>query len=176
MSTDILEPVDCRAGNNDSWSVAQAEKNGTPMLIRFRSERPEGVDIAAFPLLLSATWSYEPTEFGLPSPDAVAMMDAFEDALATSLEGTRTAYLMVVLTQGGQRDWLWYTSSEEEAMRRVNQALKGHQRYPVEFAVQPDRAWRAWTQFIAEDGSQRRCGETLIGWAIAKAMRIFGRL
>ena len=73
------------------------------------------------------------TEFGLPSAEEMESMDKFEDALASSLEGSQTAHLMVILTGDSERDWLWYTRGEEEAMREVNQALKGHNRYPVSF-------------------------------------------
>lgn len=172
MSNTTLEQDEAQVGSDDSWSVGQAEKNGKPLLIRFRSERPQGVEPAAFPYLLSATWSYQPNEHGLPSADEMELMDKFEDALVSSLEGSRAAHLMVVLTNDGERDWLWYTGSEEEAMTQVNQALSGHQRYPVQFSVQTDRAWRAYSQF--EQGGAPSPSSGVIGWAIAKAKRLFG--
>ena len=58
------------------------------------------------------------TEFGLPSAEEMESMDKFEDALASSLEGSQTAHLMVILTGDSERDWLWYTRGEEEAMAR----------------------------------------------------------
>lgn len=175
MSNATLERNEEHLSSNDQWSVAQGTKSGKPLLVRFRSECPQGVEPAAYPFLLSATWSYQPNEHGLPSTEEVEMMDKFEDALASSLEGSQTAYLMVVLTNNGERDWLWYTVGEEAAMRQVNRALKGHQRYPMQFSVQNDRAWRAYTQFVGGSGSQSSSGGTLLGWIISKAMRMFCR-
>ena len=175
MSNAILESNEARADANEQWTVAHAEKNGRPLLIRYRSQRPQGVESAAFPLLLSATWSYQPNEHGLPSAEEMELMDKFEDALASSLERSQTAYLLVVLTNDGERDWLWYAGSEEQAMSQVNNALKGHKRYPVQFSVQKDRTWRAYSQFVDGDASQPASGGSFIGRTIAQAMQIFRR-
>jgi hypothetical protein len=147
------------------------------LLIRYRSQRPRGVEAISFPFLLSATWSYKPNEFGLPSAEEMESMDKFEDALASSLEGSHTAHLMVILTGNSERDWLWYTCGEEEAMRQVNQALKGHKRYPVQFSVQKDRAWKAYAQFETRSGLPKSADGALgiVQRAIAKAINAFSR-
>src|SRR4051794_13069675 len=116
MSTAQVEPNDQASAGDDQWTVAQLTKNGQPLFARYRNQRPNNVAPAAFPFLLSATWAFEPNEFGLPSAVEMQLMDKFEEALDSALESSNTAYLMVVLTGGGERDWLWYTSSEEEAM------------------------------------------------------------
>jgi hypothetical protein len=147
MSSAVVEPNEMPAAADELWSVTQLEKNGRPLLVRYRSERPQAAEAAAFPFLLSATWAYQANEFGLPAAEEMERMDRFEDALASALETSRTAYLMVILTGNGERDWLWYTTGEEEAMRQVNQALQGHKPYPIQFSVQKDRGWKAYAQF-----------------------------
>jgi hypothetical protein len=177
MSNALLEQNAGQSPADDLWNVAQAEKDGKPLLIRYRAERPQGVEAAAFPFLLSATWPYQANEVRLPVPEEMELMDKFEDALAPALETSQTAYLMVTLTGNGERDWLWYTCGEAEAMRVVNQALKGHQRYPVQFSVQPDPSWRAYTQFKTGNGSPSSAGGVfgVAQWAIAKAVKVFCR-
>jgi hypothetical protein len=170
-----LEQDDGQSVADDQWSVAQGEKNGKPLLIRYRSERPKGVEARGFPFLLSATWSYQPNEFGLPSAAEMESMDKFEDALASSLEGSQTAHLMVILTGDSERDWLWYTCGEEDAMRQVNQALKGHNRYPVQFSVQKDLAWKAYAQFETSSGPPTSAAGTFVHRVIAKAVNAFCR-
>jgi hypothetical protein len=147
MSNALLAQNESPSLADNQWSVAQFEKNGKPLIVRYRNERPQSVEMAAFPFLLSATWAYQPNEFALPSADEMEWMDRFEDALASALETSQTAHLMVVLTGNGERDWLWYTRGEAEAMRQVNQALQGHKPYPIEFSVQKDRGWKAYAQF-----------------------------
>ena len=173
MSNATLELNERQSLADDLWSVAQLERNAKPLLVRYRSERPAGVERAAFPFLLSATWTYQPNEFALPAADEMELMDKFEDALASALETSQTAHLMVILTGNGERDWLWYTCGEAEAMRQVNQALKGHKPYPVEFSVQQDRRWRAYAQFETGNNSGGTFG--ILRSAIARAMKVFRR-
>ena len=173
MCNALLEQNEGQSLADDQWSVAQAEKNGSPLLIRYRSQRPQGVDTAAFPFLLSATWTYQANETGLPAPEEQELMAKFEDASESALEASQTAHLMVILTGNGERDWLWYTCGEAEAMRQVNHALKGHRRYPVQFSVQQDRRWRAYAQFETGNSSGGAVG--MIQWAVARAVRVFCR-
>jgi len=175
MSHALFEQSEEQSLANDPWSVLQTEKNGKPLLVRYRSERPQSVEAAAFPFLLSATWTYRANEAGFPTPEEVKWMDKFEDALVAALEGSRTAHLMVVLTGNGERDWLWYTCGEAEAMSQVNHALKGHKPYPVEFSVQKDRGWKAYAQFEAGNRSMPTAGGPFgfIQRAIAKALKPF---
>jgi hypothetical protein len=177
MHSSILDRNEGQSLTDDRWSVIQAEKNGKPLLIRYRSERPQGVETAGFPFLLSATWTYQANEVGLPPPEETGLMDKFEDALESALEASQTAYLMVILTGNGERDWLWYTCGEAEAMRQVNQALKGHKRYPVQFSVQQDRGWRAYAQFETGNSSEPSAGGAfgIMHWAIAKAVSLLRR-
>jgi hypothetical protein len=177
MNNALLERNEGQSPTDDRWNVAHAEKNGKPLLIRYRSERPQGVETAAFPFLLSATWTYQANEVGLPAPEEMRLMDNFEDALQSAMEASQTAYLMVILTGNGERDWLWYTCGEAEAMRQVNQALKSHKRYPVQFSVQQDRGWRAYTQFETNSSSPPSAGGAfgIIQRAIAKVVSVFWR-
>jgi hypothetical protein len=177
MSSVTLEPDEGPTATNDKWTVAQGEKNGRPLLIRYRNERPQGVEQSAFPFLLSATWTYQPNEFGLPSAEEMETMDKFEDALVSGLEGSRTAHLMVVLTGNGERDWLWYTRGEKQAMSQVNQSLKGHARYPgVQFSVQSDQAWQAYSQFESANGTLPRGGRIvgIVQSAFSKVLSLLG--
>jgi hypothetical protein len=176
MSNAILDSNEVQSVADDQWVVLQAEKNGKPLLIRHRGQRPPGIEPSAFPFLLSATWPYRSNDAGLPAPEEMALMDQFEDALASALETSQTAYLMVVLTGNGERDWLWYTCGETEAMHQVNQALRGHKPYPVQFSVQPDRGWRAYTQFETGSSSPSAGGTFgIIQRLAAKAMNAFRR-
>lgn len=162
MSNALLENTKPQSSTDERWSVAEAQKNGKPLIVRYRSRRPEGVAPAGYPFLLSATWSYQPaTLAGLPSEQDVELMSRFEDALESALESSGSAHLMVVLTGNGDRDWLWYSRGEEDSMRQVNRALKGHKPYPVQFSVQRDPRWRAYAQFETGGDSSTRAGGVL---------------
>ena len=177
MSNALLARNERPSVADDGWNVAQLEKDGKPLLVRYRNERPQNVETDAFPFLLSTTWAYQPNEFALPSADEMELMDKFEDALASALETSQTAHLMVVLTGSGERDWLWYIRGEAEAMRLVNQALKGHKPYPIQFSVQKDRGWKAYAQFEKGNASTSTGGRAfgIIRQGIAKTVKVFCR-
>lgn len=139
-----------------------------------RQLRPRGVDMRAFPSLLSATWVYTPNEYELPAAEEMELMDEFEDALVSALEGLHKAHLMVILTGSGERDWLWYTRSEEEAMCLVDQALKRRKRYPVDFSVQNDRGWKAYSQFVSGNATTSKASG-LIETLRCVVAKVFGR-
>lgn len=177
MSTATIESNELQSSSEDRWSVGQGQKNGQPLLIRFRSEPPQGVDAAAYPFLLSATWSYQAGRAGMPDAEELERMTRFEEALESTLEGSQSAYLMLVFTGNGNRDWLFYSRGEDDSMRRINQGLKGHPVYPVEFSVQRDPHWRAYRQFLPGGNSSEAAGGLLgvIEWAIAQVGRVLGR-
>lgn len=175
MSSALLDNNEPQSCTDQRWSVAEAQKNGKPLIVRYRSKRPEGVAPANYPFLLSATWSYQPaTPAGLPSEQDVELMSRFEDALESALESSGSAYLMVVLTGNGDRDWLWYSRGKEDSMRQVNRALKGHKPYPVQFSVQPDPRWRAYAQFETGDDSSTG-GGGLLGFIQQAIAKLLGR-
>ena len=177
MSTAAIEQHETTSPSEELWSVAQGEKNGQPLLIRFRNEPPQGVDAKAYPLLLSCTWSYRANGAGMPDAKELERMTRFEEAVESALEGSQSGYLMVVLTGNGDRDWLFYSRGEEESMRQVNQGLKGHPVYPVEFSAQRDPQWRAWRQFLPGGNSSGSAGGLLgiVERAIALVGRALGR-
>src|SRR5262245_51905584 len=81
MSQALFEQTEEQPLADDRWGVLQTEKNGKPLLVRYRTQRPQAVEAAAFPFLLSATWAYQANEAGFPTPAELELMDKFEDAL-----------------------------------------------------------------------------------------------
>ena len=138
---------------DDRWTVAQGEDNGLPLIFRIRNQRPHGVEPPAYPHLIAVSWPYEPAnEFGMPSSDVTALMTQFEELLDRALEGSQSAFLTVVVTGNGTREWQWYSRSPEETMGLVNQALTGYEPFPVQFSIQDDPQWEAYRRFQPTGG------------------------
>jgi hypothetical protein len=175
MSNALLEDNQSQSAADEHWSVLEAQKNGRPLIVRYRGERPNDIVPTDYPFLLSATWGYQTANpAGLPSEQDQELMSRFEDALESALESSGSAHLMVVLTGNGERDWLWYSRGEEDSMRLVNQALKGHKPYPVQFSVQRDPKWRAYTQFQPGSDTSAHAGG-LLGMVQRAIARLLSR-
>ena len=84
----------------------------------------------------------------MPSDDVVARMTQLEDLLAQAFEDAQQAFLSVIVTGNEVREWLWYARDVEETMKLVNEALGKYELFPVQFSVNEDPDWEAYTQFV----------------------------
>ncbi|MBT0964219.1 DUF695 domain-containing protein [Denitromonas iodatirespirans] len=131
----------------DQWTVATGDDNGKPMIVRFRSDIPRGVDIKQYPHLMAIAWKYEPAnEGGMPSNADNNRMVLLEELL-DSLETKRIAFLTVAVTCNGVKEWQWYSRDQEETMKVLNSALSGQSPFPIEISQQEDSAWSAYFRF-----------------------------
>lgn len=134
---------------DDSWSVATGEHNGIRVTFRIRNQPPAFARKESFPHLLTVGWEYEsPDDQGMPSPTDAERMGHLEDLLAPAFEGACHAFLTVVATGNGVREWQWYARDPDAVMKLVNQTLREHERFPVQFSFQNDPAWEAYSRFL----------------------------
>jgi hypothetical protein len=138
-----------KASVEDVWSVAIAEDNGKPLIIRVRHNILARVDPTKYPNLLAITWQYEPiSESGMPSKQDEERMSLLEDLLDQALESNGLAYLTVVVTGNGVREWQWYSGDTQQTMTAINTSLSGHKRFPVELVSEADANWEAYRKFV----------------------------
>ncbi len=139
-----------KSGSDASWSVGRGSDGDKPLIFRVR-DVPGDFKRCEYPQMIAVTWRYQSgNEGGMPSKDEKQRMDLLEDLLADSLERDGQAILTVVVTGNGVREWQWYSRSSTDTMTRVNAALAGQARFPVEFCLQDDPAWEAYNQFRAQ--------------------------
>jgi hypothetical protein len=135
--------------SDETWSVATAQHGGKRLILRIRNKPPAFVEKDAFPNLLAVSWPYlSPNEQGMPSQDIVARMSQLEDLLEDAFEGAGQAFLSVIVTGNGVREWQWYARDPDGVMKLVNQTLGKLDPFPVEFSFQDDPEWVAYSQFL----------------------------
>jgi hypothetical protein len=133
---------------DDTWSVATSEVDGKPLIFRIRTALPAFARQEEFPHLLAVAWPYEsPAEHGMPSDEVVDRMSRLEDLLVEAFEGAGQAFLTVVATGNGVREWQWYARDPDGVMALVNDALGESEPFPVEFSIQDDPDWAGYSQF-----------------------------
>jgi hypothetical protein len=139
--------------SDDTWSMATGEDNGKPLIFRIRNKPPSFARKEAFPHLLAVSWQYEPPNAqGMPSQEMVERMDQLEDLLMPALEGAREAFLTVIVTGNGVREWQWYARNPDKAMQLVNETLGDLEPFPVQFSFQDDPEWQGYSQFLEITG------------------------
>ena len=133
---------------DDTWTMATAEEDGMPLIFRIRNQPPPFARKDSFPNLLGVSWQYEPdNEQGMPAHDVVERMGHLEDLLMPAFEVARQAFLTVVVTGKGLREWQWYVRNADQTMELVNEALGEYEPFPVEFSFQEDPEWEGYSRF-----------------------------
>jgi hypothetical protein len=90
----------------------------------------------------------------MPSPEEAQRMAQLEDLLEAGLESVRQAFLTVVVTGNGVREWQWYARDPERTMELVNRTLGHLEPLPVRFSFQDDADWIGYNGFRELSGSK----------------------
>ena len=117
----------------DSWSIAEVENNGFPIIIRFRNNLDILCGKVLYPHLLQVDWAFPtPSESGMPNRTDAAETSAFEDLLIDSIECDLQSILAFVITHNGFRSWYIYTENVDEFSNRLHNIPQKIEKYPVE--------------------------------------------
>jgi cell division protein FtsZ len=82
------------------------------------------------------------------SHDVYERMGQLEDLLMPAFEGSGQAFLTVVVTGNGVREWQWYAKNVDLVMELVNEALDGYEPFPVQFSLQDDPQWEGYSRLL----------------------------
>lgn len=77
-------------------------------------------------------------------------MDAMEDLLTPVVETEGFATLALVSTGEDLREWIYYTRSQDEFLKRLNAALRGKPAFPIEILTAADPSWSTYEKFKSE--------------------------
>lgn len=139
----------------DSWRMATAQDDGKPIIFRIRDNPPSFATKESFPLLLAVCWQYvSPNEQGMPASEDTERMSQLEDLLVSAFENAQEAFLTVVVTGNGVREWQWYARTQNGVMKLVNETLGKLEPFPVQFSFQDDPDWEGYAQFLEILGSK----------------------
>jgi hypothetical protein len=131
------------------WKMATAEDEGRPLILRIRKQAPSFATKAEFPHLLAVCWQYQsPNDQGMPSSDEAQRMVELEDLLEEGLERVRQAFLTVIVTGNGVREWQWYARDPEKTMELVNKTLGYLEPFPIRLSFQDDPNWEGYNRFL----------------------------
>ncbi|HEX8884415.1 MAG TPA: DUF695 domain-containing protein [Noviherbaspirillum sp.] len=148
----VIAAMFCTAGTASEegavWSTAIATRpsDGHVIVYRYRSEFGPSFKRSLYPDRVVIAWAYK-SESGMPSTAERESMDEMENLLAPHVEQDAVATLALVSTGEGLREWVYYAASKEEFMARMNKALQGLPRFPVEIDLWRDAEWTRYETF-----------------------------
>ncbi len=132
----------------ETWTVAQGEYGGKPLITRFNSGL---TDLAAHP-----EYRYQigiaiplntPREDGLPTSEEDQALSVIEDALADSLQQDKESLFAGVLSTGGMREFVFYTSNPEAARDRIKVLQEAFKSHTLHAMIRQDAEGTVFKQF-----------------------------
>ncbi len=127
------------------WIIAEVRTSGGGKgIFRYPREKPTGWQSVPLSEEVSLTWKYAGV---FPDTGTKASMDEMEDAI-TDLAWDTDSALVLVMTVGGQREWVFYTRDYEKFMAKFNKCLAGKPRYPLAIEHSHDPEWKYWHSFV----------------------------
>lgn len=125
------------------WAVGEAQINGLPVVVRFRTGLPSESDRQLNENLIVITWAYQGIETGMPNDEDKQRTNAFEEAIEQGFEHSDAGVQVACLTGNHQKEWRYYTPNVEAFLDAFNACLAGHPVYPVELRMFKDPDWNA---------------------------------
>jgi len=134
--------------NQDQWLLARGERDGFPMIVRmaaaYRGMGPlPGYD---HHIIVGAKLR-APTSAGFPSTEEGDDLQRFEENLSTALEIDNESQCVLVITNHGIRDFIFYTRDPNGAKGKLDAALPGLKGFEFSIAIEPDEQWGIYQAF-----------------------------
>jgi len=96
------------------------------------------------------TWTLAaPREDGFPSAADMDALEQFENSILDALEAGEHSICVAVVTNNGERDWIFYTADAAETHARLNQTLQNAPRCPIRPMACPDPDWDEFRGILA---------------------------
>jgi Family of unknown function (DUF695) len=143
------------ADTSGPWSVARADHDGKPMIVRLNDGLRDIAGHKRYPTQAGiAIQCNSPDEHGLPSPRDTAALDAFEDQFEQLFCEGQAALFAAVISTNGMREFVLYVSDESrfrEQFRRWAESPKSHR---IQMILRRDASWSVYRTL--RDRSHRR--------------------
>lgn len=134
--------------NQDAWLLARGERDGFPMMVRMAAAYRGLGGLPGFEhhVIVGAALR-SPTPAGFPSAEEGDDLQQFELNLVAALEVDRESVCVLVITNHGLRDFIFYTRDPRGAMKNLEAAAPKLKGFAFEVAVEPDEHWEIYRAF-----------------------------
>ena len=132
----------------DDWSLGQGERDGFPMIVRMANAYRDLAPIPAYDHhLIISVHLRNPRPNGFPSSEEGDDLTALELNICRLLEADNDSLCVLVITNNGLRDLIFYTRNVEGVKQRAEDASSVFTGFKVEFAIEPDEGWEIYQHF-----------------------------
>jgi Family of unknown function (DUF695) len=134
--------------NQDQWLLARGERDGFPMIVRMAAAYR---GMGALPgydhhIIIAATLR-SPTPAGFPSVEEGVDLQRFEKNLCSAIETDNESLCVLVITNRGIRDFVFYTRNPQGVKVKMDEALPALEGFEFNVAIKPDKDWQIYRAF-----------------------------
>lgn len=130
------------------WTAPTEAESGRTIMVTGRDCLDKIRESGKFPYLIRVSWKYNSLPNGYPDEIDEALMEQADDALRAAFDADPVAYLAIITTGDGEREWLFYTRSLPIFGKVFNRALADIETtLPVEVSAEEDADWQAYREF-----------------------------
>jgi hypothetical protein len=134
--------------NQDEWLLARGERDSFPMIIRMASAyRGSGALPGYDHHIIISVKLRSPSPAGLPSEEEGDDLQRFEESLCSAIEKDNQSLCVLVITNNGLRDFIFYTRDPSGAKEKINAALSALKGFEFSIAIEPDERWEIYRAF-----------------------------
>jgi hypothetical protein len=134
----------------DDWSLAQGERDGFPMIVRMANAYSGLAPVPAYNHhLIISIHLRNPQPNGFPSSEEGDDLAALETNLCRLLEAGNDSLCVLVVTNNGLRDLIFYTRNVESAKQWTEDTLAAGTGFVIEFWIEPDESWDIYQHFCS---------------------------
>jgi len=129
------------------WTVLKGEYSGRPMFVRRNESAKNLQGHAEFVFRLGVAIALlHPSNEGLPQDDEFQVLDAIEDCLCGRFERNQESLLVLAITTGGMREFVFYTRDPTiiDSLEDIKNLFPTHQ---ITSYLAEDRTWDLYREF-----------------------------
>lgn len=131
--------------------IGRYYENDLPVIVKFVNEFPENHLRIKFPMLTVISWKYEgETNNGMPLTETNEKMIVLEDAIENTMDSSKQYLDAYSRTGNNLKEFVYYSSSQDQFMTLLNETLVTHERYPIEINFYDDPEWNEFKKLIED--------------------------
>lgn len=148
MTTPEGRPLNPSQNPEANWILGKGERDGFPMIIRMASAWSALAPVAGYDhhLIVSVRFQ-KPQPNGFPSFEEGDQLESLEMSLCRLLEAENESLCVLVISNNGLRDFIFYTQNPNGLGRKLKENASLFHGFVVEFALEPARGWEIYKAF-----------------------------
>lgn len=134
---------------DETGIIGRYYEDNFPVIVKFVNEFPEESVRTKYPMLTVVSWKYKGEgNNGMPLKDVNKKMIVLEDAIDNAMNSSKLFQHAYSRTGNNLKEFIYYSTNQDDFMKVLNDALAEHERYPIEINFYQDEEWSEFQKLI----------------------------